>query len=78
MKNLKLKNNAGLNKSVGRKLMFPPVLLSNQTTSESWFENRRMQNNIVLPEILVLSSFPPRECGIATYSEDLITALNKK
>lgn len=78
MKNLKLKNNAGLKKSVGRKLMFPPVLLSNQTTSESWFENRRMQNNIVLPEILVLSSFPPRECGIATYSEDLITALNKK
>lgn len=78
MKNLKLKNNAGLNKSVGRKLLFPPVLLSNQTTSESWFENRRMQNNIVLPEILVISSFPPRECGIATYSEDLITALNKK
>ncbi|MEA4850002.1 MAG: glycosyltransferase [Paludibacter sp.] len=78
MKNLKLKNNAGLNKSVGRKLMFPPVLLSNQTTSESWFENRKMQNNIELPEILVISSFPPRECGIATYSEDLITALNKK
>lgn len=30
------------------------------------------------PEILVISSYPPRECGIATYSRDLITALNKE
>ena len=31
-----------------------------------------------LPEILFITSFPPRECGIATYSEDLIKALNNK
>ncbi len=31
------------------------------------------QDNI--PEILFISSFPPRECGIATYSADLIKAL---
>lgn len=31
-----------------------------------------------LPEILVISSYPPRECGIATYSKDLITSLNKE
>ena len=31
-----------------------------------------------LAEILVLSSYPPRECGIATYSQDLIKALNNK
>jgi glycosyltransferase involved in cell wall biosynthesis len=31
-----------------------------------------------LPEILFISSFPPRECGIATYTEDLIFALNSK
>lgn len=30
------------------------------------------------PEILFVSSFPPRECGIATYSNDLIVALNNK
>ena len=30
----------------------------------------------VLPEILVLTTFPPRHCGIATYSQDLIKALN--
>jgi glycosyltransferase involved in cell wall biosynthesis len=28
-------------------------------------------------QLLLISSFPPRECGIATYSEDLISALNK-
>jgi len=31
-----------------------------------------------LPEILFISSYPPRECGIATYSQDLIMALNNK
>ena len=30
------------------------------------------------PEILFISSFPPRECGIATYSQDLISSLNNK
>ena len=34
--------------------------------------------NKSLPEILFITSYPPRECGIATYSQDLITALNKK
>ncbi|MBK7446306.1 MAG: glycosyltransferase [Ignavibacteria bacterium] len=31
-----------------------------------------------LSEILFITSFPPRECGIATYSQDLIKALNNK
>ncbi len=31
-----------------------------------------------LPEILFITSYPPRECGIATYSQDLIEALNKQ
>jgi glycosyltransferase involved in cell wall biosynthesis len=29
-------------------------------------------------EILVVTSYPPRECGIATYSQDLIKALRKQ
>lgn len=29
-------------------------------------------------EILFITSYPPRECGIATYSQDLITTLNNK
>ncbi len=31
-----------------------------------------------LPEILFITSYPPRECGIATYSQDLVSALNYK
>lgn len=38
------------------------------------FENQSQ----TLPEILFITSFPPRECGIATYSQDLIKALNNK
>ena len=34
------------------------------------------QQNI--PEILFITSYPPRECGIATYSQDLISSLNNK
>ena len=32
----------------------------------------------ILPEILCMTTFPPRQCGIATYSYDLIKALNKQ
>lgn len=31
-----------------------------------------------LPEILLISSYPPRECGIATFSQDLLSALRNK
>ncbi|MGK4567076.1 hypothetical protein [Flavobacterium sp. 3HN19-14] len=31
-----------------------------------------------LPQVLFITSFPPRQCGIATYSEDLIAAMNAK
>lgn len=31
-----------------------------------------------LPEILFITSYPPRECGIATYSQDLLQSLNNK
>lgn len=30
-----------------------------------------------LPEILLISSYPPRQCGIATYSQDLFRSLNE-
>lgn len=28
-----------------------------------------------LPEILFITSYPPRECGIATYTQDLRSAI---
>ena len=40
--------------------------------------NRSGTDNNILPEILFITSYPPRECGIATYSQDLIKALNNK
>lgn len=36
------------------------------------------RDKINLPEILIITTFPPRECGIATYSQDLILALKNK
>lgn len=41
-------------------------------------ESRQELREQTLPEILFISSYPPRECGIATYSQDLIKALNNK
>ncbi|MBK6354418.1 MAG: glycosyltransferase [Saprospiraceae bacterium] len=41
-------------------------------------ETRQELKEQTLPEILFISSYPPRECGIATYSQDLIKALNNK
>ena len=36
------------------------------------------KNNHIIPEILFITSYPPKECGIATYSQDLIKALKNK
>ncbi len=32
----------------------------------------------MIPEILVIGSYPPRECGIATYTQDLLAAIERK
>jgi glycosyltransferase involved in cell wall biosynthesis len=31
-----------------------------------------------IPQLVMISTFPPRECGIATYAQDLMKALNDK
>jgi glycosyltransferase involved in cell wall biosynthesis len=41
-------------------------------------QNSISDQKLDLAEILVITSYPPRECGIATYSQDLIKALNNK
>ena len=53
------------------RLVNPEMTLSkdNQTVQEPISE---------IAEILVITSYPPRECGIATYSQDLIKAINNK
>jgi glycosyltransferase involved in cell wall biosynthesis len=35
-------------------------------------------NRQILPEILFITSYSPRECGIATYSQDLIDSIKNK
>jgi len=58
-------------------------------TSHLLTANKRIKNKLTneinllktetnLPKVLFISTFPPRECGIATYSQDLIIALNNK
>jgi len=41
-------------------------------------QNPLHNNSVDLAEILLITSYPPRECGIATYSQDLIKAINNK
>ena len=36
------------------------------------------ENEVIIPEILFISSFPPRECGIAAYTQDLVNALTNQ
>ena len=42
------------------------------------FTENQLSNNYALPQILIISTYPPRECGIATYSQDLIQSLDCK
>src|SRR3954467_14879795 len=39
---------------------------------------RMVKSPKALPEILFVTSYPNRECGIATYSQDLIHAIQNK
>ncbi len=41
-------------------------------------QNPVQESTCELAEILVITSYPPRECGIATYSQDLIKSINNK
>lgn len=47
------------------------TIIQNRTISVAKLEN-------IVPEILFITSFPPRECGIATFSQDLVLAIKNK
>lgn len=59
-----------------------PNILSNgsiQATYNIPFSNHlKPEKATRLPEILFITTYPPRECGIASYSQDLIKSLNSK
>lgn len=53
------------------------IPLSSKQSKEFFLETKKNPED-VLPEILVLTTYPPRECGIATYSYDLIKSLRNQ
>jgi glycosyltransferase involved in cell wall biosynthesis len=55
-----------------------PEIKYPEITSENRVRNIISDPDNHLPEVLFITSYPPRECGIATYSQDLIKALNIK
>lgn len=62
---------------------YQPTGQTKQTTPYSFISKSKANKASVdedtsTPEILFISSFPPRVCGIATYSQDLILALTTK
>ena len=60
------------------------ALYQNQKDNNFWeipnrISNLLYRNEIIEKksmEVLFITSYPPRECGIATYTQDLINALN--
>jgi glycosyltransferase involved in cell wall biosynthesis len=55
-------------------------LLTQSVQLRNFLGNNYDSNDFMneIPEVLMITSFPPRECGIATYSQDLIIALRNK
>lgn len=49
-----------------------------ETVLEGNKQRRKNDADTKLSEVLFITSYPPDECGIATYSQDLISALNNK
>ncbi len=49
-----------------------------ERVSQNWEQVVGVKSQVELPEVLVVTSYPPRVCGIATYSQDLIATLNYK
>lgn len=76
--------NETINNQLNNIILPSPVLLSTDNIEKSRIaikETKRLgdiEKEKELAEILFITSYPPRECGIATYSQDLIKALNNK
>ncbi len=59
----------------GQKLLTAPPVMTISGDGSLTNDEFKLEGNA---GILFITTYPPRECGIATYSQDLITALNKK
>lgn len=67
-----------INKIVVKSQNIPSVSIQKNTYGNELNNLLHPDTKKELPEILFITTYPPRECGIATYSQDLIKALNNK
>ena len=58
-------------------LPFPIYLPPSNRNNSTYLMNHNV-DEVHVPEIVFITSYPPRECGIATYSQDLIEALREQ
>jgi glycosyltransferase involved in cell wall biosynthesis len=70
------RSRTGLNHYAGDTVVEDKI--RNQSTSVLEKRTMPIDKSQNKAEILFITSYPPRECGIATYSQDLITAVNNK
>jgi glycosyltransferase involved in cell wall biosynthesis len=67
--------------SIVRSIELQQYISGNSSLQETWNQKNQakpLEVEIAVPEILFICSYPPRVCGIATYSQDLIRSLSAK
>lgn len=67
-----------INKIILKRQNIQSINISKKTYGNVLNNSLHQDTKKELPEILFITTYPPRECGIATYSQDLIKALNNK
>ncbi|MEI6820991.1 MAG: glycosyltransferase [Bacteroidota bacterium] len=78
MKNKKLLTDSIIDVILNQNVSDVETTIQSELTSIINNELTKDKKKNDLAEILIITSYPPRECGIATYSQDLIKSLNNK
>jgi len=77
-----MKNKMTYHPQIGIASQLPMAKITSESNENEFAEEPASIATPIIPEkpaeLLIITSYPPRECGIATYSRDLIEALNNK
>ncbi|TVQ93289.1 MAG: glycosyltransferase [Bacteroidetes bacterium] len=77
-----MKNKMTYHPQIGIASSLPMAKITTEGNENIFAEEPAPIASSIIPEkpaeLLIITSYPPRECGIATYSHDLIEALNNK
>jgi glycosyltransferase involved in cell wall biosynthesis len=77
-----MKNKMTYHPQIGIASSLPMAKIISEVNENKFAEEPASIATTIIPEkpaeLLIITSYPPRECGIATYSRDLIEALNNK